>query len=246
MNNIIEQLKFLGLNEKQAKIYLALVELGQGTGYQIAEVSKVKRPTVYVILDELRKKGLILKIPHAKKQLFIAKFPDELFADFEGKFRSAKRILPELLAKQNKEGRKVKILYYEGKDGVHESLDYKIDQLGNSEVLGFYAKKKGEDSPIPKAYFDYNKKLFDLGVKVRGLAPLHGSLDDFRKLDKRYGWNILPLDTKEFSSDVSLEVADSFVRIILHKDKQSVVVDSPDFSKTMREIFEMIWESKRK
>jgi sugar-specific transcriptional regulator TrmB len=56
MNPIIIQLKELGLTEKQAKIYLALVEIGKGTAYAIAKQAKLKRPITYVILEELRLK----------------------------------------------------------------------------------------------------------------------------------------------------------------------------------------------
>ena len=79
MATINDALKNLGLNDKEARAYAALLELGQTTAYAVAERSGLKRPTVYVVLDELRQKGLVLKIPHVKKQLWSAKSPHQIF-----------------------------------------------------------------------------------------------------------------------------------------------------------------------
>ena len=58
---MIEQqvLENLGLSEKEAEIYLALLELGTGTVVEVAKKSGVKRPTAYLVLDELKKMGYI-------------------------------------------------------------------------------------------------------------------------------------------------------------------------------------------
>ena len=52
---LYQQLKQLGLEEKQAKIYLASLELGPDTAQNIAYKASLKRPTTYVILEELIK-----------------------------------------------------------------------------------------------------------------------------------------------------------------------------------------------
>ena len=244
MEHIIEQLKILGLNEKQAKCYLALTELGQSTAYKIAEKAKLKRPITYVILDELRQKGLALKVPHPKRQIFVAKPPNELFAEHEEKLRHAKHVLPELLATAKSKNKKVKILYFEGAEGIRDVLDYGMQNLQNKEVVAFYGKGKTPHKPIPVVYQHYNKKLYDQGNKIRGFAPAHSSLSEFRALDKKYGWQVIHLDESEFSSEVSVEISDTFVRIMLYKDAQAVVVDNEDFAKMMKQIFEMVWKSK--
>lgn len=243
MNTLTSHLSFLGLNEKQVATYLALVQLGEATGYEVAQLSQIKRPTTYVILDELRQKGLILKVPHAKKHLYIAKSPEEVLMEYEEKLKNAKRQLPHLLSSLKK-NRKVNVIYFDGKKGVQESLHYKLSSLASHELLGFYAKGQSSSSTIPKTYYDYNKKLFAQKSKVRGFAPLHPSLKKFRDIDKTYGWNIIPLKLQEFSSDVSLEVAPTFVRIMLHKNAQSVIIESEAFAHTMKEIFEMLWKNK--
>lgn len=241
--NIINYLKDLGLNEKQAEIYLALVEIGKGTAYAIAKQAKVKRPNTYVILEELRKKGLVLKIPHDKNTVFMAKDPGELFVEQEEKIRSAKRILPELLARASKKNSKAITYLFEGLDGVEKALKYK--ESDGKEILAFYAKAEKGSSSIPKIYLDHDKALAGQKTKIRGFAPAHESVKSFRKRDNLPERQIIELPISDFSPNVSVEVGDTFIKIFLHKEKQALIVENKDFSSLMRQLFEMLWKVKK-
>ena len=61
------QLKKLGLTEKEAKLYINALELGSFSVMGIAHKSGIKRPTCYLILDELVKKGLVSIIPQRQE-----------------------------------------------------------------------------------------------------------------------------------------------------------------------------------
>lgn len=243
MDAILAQLKTLGLNEKQARTYVSLVGLGKATAYEVAKKSKLKRPITYVILDELRRKGLVLKTPHLKKQLFIAKPPDELFSLYEENLRNAKKSLPLLLALHSRAKEDVNVAYFEGKEGMSEALAFGLQSLADKELLTIYGKGNGS---VPKLYNDYNEQLAAQGTRIRGLAPKHGSLAAFREMDKRFGWDIKQLPETQLSSESSVEIADGFVRILLYKHEQAVIVENAEFTKTMREVFELAWRSQSK
>ena len=57
----------LGFTQKQALVYLACLQLGVATVLQIAQFAGLKRPIVYLILDDLEEKGLVSKVKEAKK-----------------------------------------------------------------------------------------------------------------------------------------------------------------------------------
>jgi predicted transcriptional regulator len=236
----VAQLKTLGLSDKEARCYVALVGLGQATAYRVAQKAKLKIPIVYVVLDELRRKGLVLKVPQAKKQLFSAKAPDELFAVYEEQLRYAKRALPELLAAASGNDR-VRVLYFEGTEGMREMLEYRTPELAGKELRVLYGKAGKQP---PAMYFEYNKKLHEQESRLRGFMPDHPSLQEFIKLDKKYGWDIRPLPVSDFSADASVEIADGFVRIQLYKSAQGVVVEDKNFARMMGEVFEMLWKAK--
>ncbi len=59
-SKLIAQIKSnLGFSEKKAKIFLALLQLGETNVIEIAQKAKLKRTTVYNILPELVDEGLV-------------------------------------------------------------------------------------------------------------------------------------------------------------------------------------------
>jgi predicted DNA-binding transcriptional regulator len=78
--NLEETLEKLGLNEKEAKVYLALLELGQDTVQNIAQRASITRPTTYNILDALVKKGLTTQVDQDSEKL-LAVVPEETVND---------------------------------------------------------------------------------------------------------------------------------------------------------------------
>lgn len=72
-----EELQKLGLNEHEAKVYLAALSLGPSSARSLADITKIKRPTVYLALENLAKQGLIYETKNSKT-LFTAEKPQKL------------------------------------------------------------------------------------------------------------------------------------------------------------------------
>lgn len=244
MEKTIQHLTELGLSEKEARIYIALVEIGKGTAYAIAKQSGLKRPTVYMLLDELRKKDLILKVPHAKNQIFIAKDPEELFAMFEDKLYRAKKALPELLSKNFNQGT-ITTHLFDGTFEIKQALEYRRNDLENKEMLAFYGvPKKGRK--IPEMYYEHARALKQQNTNIRVLASDDESLSEFREKDQEYGQNSLYLSKDQYSPTVSVEVSPNLSKIYLHGVSQALVIEGKEFSKFLKQIFEIIWKSETK
>jgi len=62
-NSIINELINLGLNEKEAKIYLALIENGEMTVSELSTTTKIQRTSLYDILPPFIHAGFISKVP---------------------------------------------------------------------------------------------------------------------------------------------------------------------------------------
>jgi hypothetical protein len=141
---MLETLLKLGLTDKEARVYLAALELGEDTVQNIALKSEVKRATTYVILERLLGLGLVSTIERGKKSMFIAENPAELANVLEEQKREvdAKRVyldqaMTQLQAFYNANQQKPIVRYFEGADGL-EALDrYGHDQFKEgSEMLG--------------------------------------------------------------------------------------------------------------
>ncbi len=79
MNSTVEHLVQLGLKEYEAKIYIALVSLGEANVRKIHEVSGVPRPRVYDILYDLAEKGFI-NIRQGSPLMYRAVSPESVVA----------------------------------------------------------------------------------------------------------------------------------------------------------------------
>ncbi|MCF7835696.1 MAG: helix-turn-helix domain-containing protein [Candidatus Marinimicrobia bacterium] len=80
---MISKLKQLGLSEKEAKVYLASLELGEATVQEIAKQAGVNRPTTYVQIEKLTKMGLMSSVEKEGKKYFNAEEPNQLLKILE-------------------------------------------------------------------------------------------------------------------------------------------------------------------
>ena len=234
-------LEALGLTPKEARIDMALLSLGEATAYEIANKSGVKRPTVYIVLEELRKHGLVLKIPHAKKQVFIAKDPREFVAEEKKKIANAEAALPKLLALAKKNG-KPNILYFEGKEGFNEALKVSERYMKGQEVVGFYAFVPDLTDAFIKLVRDHTTRLAESGTRLRGLTPDHPSAHTTAdQLIEAFGWDIRFVPMAKYSSKVSIEATESMVRILSAGEGQSIIIESTEIADGVRQMFELAW-----
>ena len=238
-----EALQTLGLNEKEAAVYLALLQLGRGSAYSIAAKSKLKNPTTYVILDELIKKGLVQRVPRVRKQLYVAMSPEQAFAAAEEKLSLAKHKLPELLALTKGEKAKVSAVYFEGVEGIKQLMEYRLKEMAGEESVAFWATDKNVDPELTKYFQDeWAPKMKRLGITMRGIVPNDPVLKPYRDVDEKFHRNIKTVTFEQYSSEVAIDVLGDVVRIQDYKNLQGIAIESPDVAKTMREIFEMVWK----
>lgn len=235
-----DALKQLGMNRKQSAVYLSLLQLGPATVFAIAEKSGLKRPTVYVVLGELVRQEAVQRIPHAKRQMFQAKPPDQLVRERVLAIDAVREILPQLLALTPAE-EKPTVLYYEGIAGAEQAFRYRLDDLVGKEIVGFFAHTEHESLPLKELFTWYNNQLRQRGAHLRGIAPAHTNLAAYRERDAAYSHIIRSVPLDRYDSTISIEVAPDFVRIFAFKHVQAIIIDNPMIARSLRQIFEMVW-----
>lgn len=119
------ELKKLGLNDKEAAVYLACLQLGPSPAQQIARRAKVVRATTYVILASLMQRGLVTQYKQGKKTLFSSEPPQQLvrllekqIEEIQSKQHDLSRILPELQVLMKTAGGRPSVRYFEGIEGL--------------------------------------------------------------------------------------------------------------------------------
>ena len=161
------QLEEFGLNTKEAKIYLASLQLGPSTVQDIAKQAGVHRVSTHDILQSLIDKNLIEQTSRGKKRILEAVDPDKIYQSLHDKEISFIKLLPELRAVQNKKGKKPKVLYYEGRENVWKAyLDRIRHDMDKKENL-VYGTSTELLTIFPKEYEEFTKERTRRGIKAK-------------------------------------------------------------------------------
>lgn len=130
----IEKLQKLGLSMNEAKLYLALIRLGEAQAGKISKEAQINRTTTYDSIERLIKKGLIYYSISANRRVFKPADPKEILNSLKEKQKTAEEIIPELnnLFKESK--KKEEFNLYKGKKGIRSILN---DILTHKEYVAF-------------------------------------------------------------------------------------------------------------
>lgn len=244
MDELINKLVPIGLTDKEARVYIALLQLGRSSAYGIATKSGLKKPTAYVILGQLIEKGLAVEVPREKKQLFAPRPPEDFIIQAERRVLEAKSALPELASLFKKvDTGKVRTMYFEGVNGMRQALWYKEKELRGKEVVGFFASGKQATPEVVKLFYEWHEHYLKHDIKIRGICTydetIKSILDTFFN-DRNEAVKFLPHEL--YDANVSIDSGEDFVRIDLVGVEQIVIVESAEFAKMFRQVFEMAWK----
>ena len=248
------ELTDLGLSSKEAKVYIALLELGTASAQAIARRAGIVRPTTYVILETLARKGLASKAtgPDAKKTLFVAEAPERLESyiqqqqqQLELRRQEFSRLLPNLRSLHLRGEERPRVRLFEGKEGL-QTLQREFIGTNAEEVVGVSSDDVMEELfPFRSEEFDREIRSVRVQAEVRSRhiytssrGPVHTREDDARALrESRY------LPPEKFPIKSSFAVHGAFLSIVSFRLKIiGVLVEHPDIADSFRAIFESLWE----
>lgn len=238
MQNI---LKNYGLNEKEISVYLATLELGEATGFQIYKKTALKKPTVYYVLDELQKRGLINQTKKVKKRFFVAEDPEKIKNDLVEKLKIFDELLPELRSIYNSKVNKPKLRFYEGREGIKEV--YKDTLRYKGEILAFASESLLR--VIGKEFSDeYVEKRVKNEISVRAIMPssdlLHKSYTQKNLAQLRVAKLI---DEKKYNFPVEINIYANKVALMSFRDELGLIIESDEISKMIKMMFEYFWRT---
>lgn len=232
-------LKHFGLSEKEAQVYLALLELGESTAPAISKKAGVKHPTTYVILDELRKKGLLTEIPKKSKSLYTAKSPEVLLAARKEANEEIRQAMPEILALYNAKAEKPKVRFYQGEA---EMLSLYKEIFSENEIWFIASIGSIPETLMPHIHRHIQRASIHK-TRIREIQNDDPVSQDFRK---RYESEFYQIKTapKDFALPTDNALYGNKIAIFSYKsDSMAVVIESEDVVKTYRSLFEMAWQS---
>ena len=247
MDNLIKKINFMdlqetltksGLDEKEAKVYLALLDLGSEKVHAIAKKAEIKRPTAYVILEQLYAKNFVIKTYHNKKAFYSAEKPDILLRSLKEKQDLLEHALPLLQARMASSKIKPKIRIYEGRRGVEQVYD----EIYKSAVVCLFGSIKNLSEEFEGLAGKLKNIIKSKDIYVRDLLTEDPKDLDFgfAAMGQKYEARVIP---KELDLYIDGAVYDNQVAILsIKRELFAVVIESKEVADTFRSLFELAWK----
>jgi HTH-type transcriptional regulator, sugar sensing transcriptional regulator len=240
----------IGLTEGEAKVYLALIELGSTTVGPVVKKAQVAYSNVYDILDRLTKKGIVTLIIKEKTKYFQAVNPSNLIDYLEKKEKELKeqreelkKILPDIEKLQENLPKEEAELFI-GKKGLrsaYEKLFANRDK--KAENLFFYKQEKEYAQEADIFYLG----LFPIIEKI----PSRGIVDNDYRLSEAAKESIkrqiISYKFVNFPIPGNMEVCGNKMLIISwQKPIIGVLINSKSVADNFKEYFESVWKAAKK
>lgn len=246
-----KELQTIGLNEKESKVYLASLELGQSTVQDISKKAGVNRATAYFVIEALMKMGLMSSFHKGKKQFFIAADPDRLIeileqekTTLENRAKGLKKLLPQLQSINNKQTDRPVVKYYEGKEGIKTMVEeIQKDFKNTKKTIRAAYSKEAIDTVFDNTQLDKWKQTRAQQKKQVQVIYTYkdGVLQDNQYSKRRK----VPLDRFPITFDIA--VYDNKVRIASFSGRSiGIVIEDKEIADSLRAILDLAWEASEK
>ena len=245
VSNMLEHLIHFGLPEKEARIYLALMESGPSSVSEVAKRAKVPRTNTYHLLNALISKGLVSFHDRTSKMIFVAEDPLRLVQMLKSKseeyhrfYQEAKTLMPEFHSFYHKEDSKLHIRFFESVEGLVSV--YEDTLSSKTEILG-YASVEEQHNFFPGYFPAYYTRRTKLGITVRCFLADSVESRRIKSLDKAH-LRTTYLVPERFAISPEINIYDNKVAIMSLKEKFGVIIESKDVAHAFRNAFELALE----
>lgn len=245
MNNIQALNKF-GLNQKEAKTYLVLLELIEAPVYRIAQCTGIARATTYGILEQLQAQGIVMSFKKNGVMHFTAESPKRLITIAEEKAAAIEAVLPQLQQLVDENSHTPIVKMYSGSKAI---------RIAKDDILETLRLKKQKQLHViaNEDIFLALPKYFPRWISKRVAAKIHAKiiLPDSAKNDAKFTAaentkkmrevRFLPPDL-EHNISVNIYANKISIFIFDDKDPSALIISSPIISHFFQQFFEMNWK----
>ncbi len=243
-------LQEIGLNEKEAAVYLALLQVDSASVVSLAEKTDIKRPTVYVVLETLAKKGLVSEVEIGNKTHFAAEAPERLESYVERQkvvlnehARRLHEIIPQLKSVQREGGERPIVKYFEGKEGIISSAEELYTSKDKStEAHLVYSKDLIDELFTEEERNKYKNVRLIKDIKSKVLYTYTKGEISSSSTGER-----IRMDEKKYPITCDISIYEDRVRInTLSESLAGIFIKSKDVAETLRSLINFAFDQAKK
>lgn len=249
----VELVKEAGLTDGEAKVYLALLELGASTTGPIIDKSKIARSFIYNILEKLMEKGLVSYVTRENTKYYESASPNRILDYIEKKRNQleesknkVENLLPKLLL-MRETAPSTEIHVFEGYKGLQTAfLQYHHRLKKGDEVLALGILPVQEEKYHEFWKKDHIKRV-KAGIKNRMLFN-RGTAKEI--LQNRNAYKLC--ESRYMNTDIYTEswiaIYKNVTQIYLPDKQRPLVIEilNQQIAETFRAYFEDYWKNSKK
>jgi sugar-specific transcriptional regulator TrmB len=250
-----ELLSKLGFSEKEIQVYLTILENGKILPAAISKITNIKRPTVYVIGNELVKKGVVTQDLEEAGGYFVALPPEHLntIAEREEKkviekkkiIKDAIEELADIPKSKSYSVPKMRFINeYNMKDFFYRQSpiwDQSMISSGNPTWWGFQDHTFVEH----KEYLDWIDWYWKQAPKEIDLKLISNDSEIEEKMKLRnYSKRHIKFWKKDFEFTATHQVLGDYVLFFMTNQRPHYLVEIHDavYAENMRQVYKNLWE----
>lgn len=256
--SLVKSLEGGGFTDKEARVYVSLLELDGGFPSRIAEYAGLNRSTTYKILMNLSVRGIVNEIEKKNKIFYQIEKPEKLLRYSENKVRQAedsvekiKKILPDIDGLFGQGKNRPKITYFDNVDGILSIYSDRIINQKPYDMLAFSAPGGYLEFGYDVFFQKYVKEKERLGITTRGI------ITDTER-DKKYVKLLFENVSEKFkpkikyvpegrfpgSSEITIYGTNKVSIVNFEKNKLAgIIIEDYSIHNMLKTVFELTWNS---
>jgi len=233
MESFEEQLRKAGLTGNEAKVYLALLNLGDLSANEIAKKLGMDRTLSYTVLNHLIEKGMTSYVIRNGKKYFQPSDPENLINPIIEQQAFIKDLVPQLKKIKKITSTPYEINVYEGKEGLRSFIRL---ILKYKDFCSFGATGRAYDAlyEMPAIVKEIDKKHISVRI-ITNTKYKEKPAFAFKEFKYRY------LDLK---SNVTTSIFGDYVSLhILTQKPIIILIKNKEIAEGYKNYFDFLWSS---
>lgn len=226
-------------------MYLALLELGESTPLSVSRVARVKRPTTYVILQELLEKGLVTHVTRGRGVHYRALDPSVLYESQESALAQLKGALPLLssLADRGADGllRSVSDMrVFQGVSGLKQIMQDTLSAKG--EILCWVDLELVTNKVFRDYWARYIRQRVAKRLRVRAIMVADQAAISFRARDREELRESVLIPKADYPLNGEMNIYNDKIAILSYDEPVGVIIQNRAIADMQRSIFNLSFQ----
>lgn len=242
--DLIKKLQSVGFNLKEARLYLAALELGEATAADIAKRAGILRTTSYNILPQMVRDGILDTTEKSGTKYFLVSDVQIQLKKKERELTLLKSLTEELKEVHSVIPRKPMVSIYEGISGLERIYQDAVDSTERGgEIIGFVGTKSFQENipaPIIQEFID---KRMQRKVSARAILDKTSFSEKMLKNNQNQKREFKFADSSLFDFQGEMMIYNGKVAMISYTEGfLGTIIDSKEIYDMHKGIFEELWK----